>query len=495
MPRAVQIQVEVLTCPRCSRRCKGVTGLATHKRACDRKEALRLQQVQGHNGNGASRRPPQAVPSAADWEWIASLDLEEELLPSPAPRLRRIPQAARAAVTRVFLLPLRRIVADPTDEGAWALFLLIPLLVLGALDRGGGAGLRNLKERCRRFESGDWAGLLSEHREAEDRLAETQEADGHDAELGEPTDEVAQERRIRRSLRLGRAGELSRAARALEQSRPAPITDETVQTLRELHPAAPSPIPPWVPEHVPDDLIQIDPEVLHAALMSCPSCAAGASSGMVYEHFRDIFGDRPDAFAVLVEVCDVLVRGEVPPRARAALSSSRLLAMAKPVPGGPDGIRPIAVGEMLHRLVARTVGMQLRQRFQAFFAPLQFGVATPGGCEAVVAGIRACLDVEPSSLVLQVDLANAFNEVDRVAMFEELRSHFPDLIPFIRCFYGEPSRLLLRRDSGEWEILQSSTGSRQGDPLAGFLFRPSAPSSPVCYALSLPGCPSPLVCG
>jgi hypothetical protein len=55
-------------------------------------------------------------------------------------------------------------------------------------------------------------------------------------------------------------------------------------------------------------------------------------------------------------------------------------------------------------------------------------------------------------------------------MFEELWDHFPKLVPFVRCFYAEPSWLLLRRDSGEWELLQSSTGSRQGDPVAGQLF-------------------------
>jgi hypothetical protein len=144
--------------------------------------------------------------------------------------------------------------------------------------------------------------------------------------------------------------------------------------------------------------------------------------------------------------------------------------MAKPIDGQPDGVRPLAVGEVLHMLVARAVGLQLRDRFQLHFAPLQYGVATPGGCEAIVAGIRAYIEQEPQSLVLQVDLANAFNEVDRVAMFEELRDHFPELVPFVRCFYAEPSRLLLRRDSGEWELLQSSTGSRQGDPIAGHLF-------------------------
>jgi hypothetical protein len=129
-------------CQRCAKKCKGATGLAQHKKACDRREALRVQQLQGHGENGHARRPLLAVaPSAADWQWAASVDSEEELLPSIGPRQIRIPQAARADLARALLFPLKRIEADPLDEGAWAVLLLFPALVLGALDRGGGAGM------------------------------------------------------------------------------------------------------------------------------------------------------------------------------------------------------------------------------------------------------------------------------------------------------------------------------------------------------------------
>jgi hypothetical protein len=256
--------------------------------------------------------------------------------------------------------------------------------------------------------------------------------------------------------------ELSRAARALRQSRLAPTTEGTIETLRQLHPAAPSPIPPWVADFEPDESFQLDAAVLSRALSTAPSLSAGGPSGLLYEHYRDVLAEDPAAFAAFHVVCSLVARGQMPPRARAALSSCRLLAMVKPIDGQPDGVGPLAIGEVL--------GLQLRDRFQQHFAPLQYGVATPGGCEAIVAGIRAYIKREPQSLVLRVDLANAFNEVDRVAMFEELRDHFPELVPFVRCFYAEPSRLLLGRDSGEWELLQSSTGSCQGDPIAEHLF-------------------------
>jgi hypothetical protein len=225
MPPAAANQVDWQVCPRCTKRCKGARGLGAHKKWCDRKEALRLQQLQGQGANGARhQRPPHAIPTAADWAWAAEVDLEEELLPCFGARQVRIPQAARVDLAGVLLLPLKRIVADHTDEGAWAILFLFPIPVLGALVRGGSAGLRNLKDRCRRFKSGDWESLLDDHHEAEELLAERFEEGEHGAaQLADgPTDEEVHARRIRRSLRLGRAGELSRAAWALESSRPAP---------------------------------------------------------------------------------------------------------------------------------------------------------------------------------------------------------------------------------------------------------------------------------
>jgi hypothetical protein len=57
----VQPQVDWQICQRCAKKCKGARGLVQHKKACDRREALRVQQLQGHGGNGHARRPLLAV--------------------------------------------------------------------------------------------------------------------------------------------------------------------------------------------------------------------------------------------------------------------------------------------------------------------------------------------------------------------------------------------------------------------------------------------------
>jgi hypothetical protein len=116
MPPAAANQVDWQVCPRCTKRCKGARGLGAHKKWCDRKEALRIQQLQGQGANGARhQRPPHAIPTAADWAWAFEVDLEEELLPGFEARQVRIPQAARGDLARALLLPLKKIVADHTD--------------------------------------------------------------------------------------------------------------------------------------------------------------------------------------------------------------------------------------------------------------------------------------------------------------------------------------------------------------------------------------------
>jgi hypothetical protein len=166
-------------------------------------------------------------------------------------------------------------------------------------------------------------------------------------------------------------------------------------------------------------------------------------------------------FALLLSICRLVAAGRITERVAETLTTGRLMAMAKP----ERGVRPIAVGEVLLRLVGRAIGRQLREQFQQSLQPFQFGVATPGGCEAVVHGVRAHLDVHPDHVLLQTDVENAFNCIHRTAIFSELRERMPQLVPFFRATYGFEGRLVYVREAGP-VIVPSATGVHQGDALS-----------------------------
>ena len=82
------------------------------------------------------------------------------------------------------------------------------------------------------------------------------------------------------------------------------------------------------------------------------------------------------------------------------------------------GYRPIAV-------VSKCIAYAVAARAASILRPYQFGVGVRGGCEGIIHATRVLLndnDVPAGGKwLLQVDLENAFNKVDRSKMMEEVR--------------------------------------------------------------------------
>jgi hypothetical protein len=132
------------------------------------------------------------------------------------------------------------------------------------------------------------------------------------------------------------------------------------------------------------------------------------------------------------------------------------------------GVRPIAVGNITRRLVSKCFSFALSEKAARLLAPFQLGVGVRGGCEALVHTVRALMEDPNTSpeacSLLQVDLINAFNRVDRAA-FREVRRLFPELARWFESTYGTQAELIF----GEAVIL-SCEGFHQGDPLACLFF-------------------------
>ena len=99
----------------------------------------------------------------------------------------------------------------------------------------------------------------------------------------------------------------------------------------------------------------------------------------------------------------------------------------------------------------------------AFLAPLQLGYGTPHGLEAAAHAARVYLHNLPSDhLLLKLDFKNAFNCLRRDRNLTVVREKVPELLPLVHSAYSSPSHLFIGS-----EIIQSSEGVQQGDPLHG----------------------------
>ena len=77
------------------------------------------------------------------------------------------------------------------------------------------------------------------------------------------------------------------------------------------------------------------------------------------------------------------------------------------------GVRPIGVGELLRRVVGKTIAWVLRDEVQEAAGPLQVSSGIKGGAEAAIHAMRSIFESDATDAVILVDAANAFNRLNR----------------------------------------------------------------------------------
>ena len=98
-------------------------------------------------------------------------------------------------------------------------------------------------------------------------------------------------------------------------------------------------------------------------------------------------------------------------------------------------MREIVVGDIVRRMVARTMAKQVAKKVEAATSPVQYALSTKAGCECV-AHMQSITDLDPEATIISIDGVGAYDHISRNAMLEGLlRMEDGDqLVPFVRCF-------------------------------------------------------------
>ena len=432
-------------------------------------EEARLQQTpsQGH--------VPMAISQEATQEATQQPPLPEDLPTmellhrTHIPTHKYPPKSARGDFAREITTLWDRMARNPEDTRLWQLEYMFARVILPA---GGGPRKSDafsqgklVKERLRRWRLGEYCQLWEEAIQ----LTKSPTGTRRRRRTGEPeaVQKTQEEKNSERAGVLASEGQYTRALQALTSAGMADQTRATEEEMRAKHPAA-------TPDHsstfqptttaAPMTFSQKD---VFKAIKSFKKGSAPGPSGLRPEHIKCVVKSpspsRADkALEAITKLINVMAAGKVPEEVAPYISGARLHAANKK----DGGIRPIAVGNLIRRLVSKLFSYGLMKKAVERLAPHQLGVGVRGGCEAILHAVRQVLEEEdPDKWVLQVDLKNAFNMVNREVAFREVQQHFPEAMSWVLTCYGVESELVF----GD-AIISSSVGFHQGDPLASLLF-------------------------
>ena len=137
------------------------------------------------------------------------------------------------------------------------------------------------------------------------------------------------------------------------------------------------------------------------------------------------------------------------------LISCRLIPLNK-----DPGVRPIGIGEILCRIIGKTISWVLKSDIQEPAGPLQTSTGLKGGAEAAIHDIKEVFDDDETEAVILVDASNAFHALNRNVA---LKFKFcPSFSTVLIHTYRVPARFFI---TGGKELL-SNEGTTQEDNLA-----------------------------
>ena len=203
---------------------------------------------------------------------------------------------------------------------------------------------------------------------------------------------------------------------------------------------------------------RLDGSLIHRTILQMDGAAG--PSGMDVASWKKLctsFRSASDSLCdALAAVARRLATTFVDPVCLSAFTACRLIALDK-----RPGVRPIRIGKVCRRLIAKAVLVIVRDDVLQAVGPLQLCAGQPAGCEAAIHAMQRVFDSPETEGVLQVDATNAFNCLNRQAALRNISILCPSFARILINTYRMDSRLFI-----DGEYILSQEGTTQGDPLA-----------------------------
>ena len=366
----------------------------------------------------------------------------------------------RGKAARDFLTELTRLINLFTFDTKWKplalkfVHVFIPIMLQKPSPRSKAANnAKYLKDRLQLWEKGEIDKLMSQCREIQNNLkkSKNQTAD----------------QRYKAFCRFMFEGKVAKAMRFIDHDEESAngalaCTPEVLEKLKEKHPHSRKTHPSAllsITSPAPESVIfeEIDTELIMKSARSVSG--AGGPTQIDADIWKHLICSKfnkkqsEELASSIAELAKILCINNVPASHTSELLAGRLIPLDKK--GG--GIRPIGIGEVLRRIIAKSVASVLRCNIQRAAGTLQTCSGIESGIEGAIHAMRETFELETSEGMLLVDATNAFNNLNREAALNNVRQVCPPFSQFLNNCYQSKTRLFI---SGSKEFIWSEEQGR-----------------------------------
>ena len=177
-------------------------------------------------------------------------------------------------------------------------------------------------------------------------------------------------------------GQFGRAAKILSSDGVAPDNKETLKELMNLHPAE---VPPRETDDYSSYADQFDEASVFKQLQSFSNFTAAGPSKMYPEHLLHavtcaVPNQSRKSITSITKLVKLASRGQLPSFVAPNFSSGSFTALKKT----KGDVRPIAVGEVFRRLIAKCIAQEASSEAVELFSSRQLDVAVKCGAESIL---------------------------------------------------------------------------------------------------------------
>ena len=345
----------------------------------------------------------------------------DEILENAQNTTRHIPRSCRVKFAKALSQICDKILHLLQEEEGYKLLLMLPTCCLRSPARSGQrkqiAIAKWHEKLLKRWLDGDIHGLW----------AESKEKTKHQRNKTPMPD--TQKRNIERAILMAKEGNLGKAVQCLQSLGMAETNERTLDQLIEKHPTGK--VVTSKKLHPKNAALKASPECV---LKEIASFAAGSSPGhssLRFEHLREAFNCSVPLVAQncldsFTSVVNIFLSGSAASAASKYVCGAKFIALNK----NSDTIRPIAVGEIIRRIVSKVACSSVLSDASKLLVPHQVGVGVPPACESVIHSVRDFIKANnhrDDMAMLKIDFTNAFNLVDRQTFINEVKMILPSI--------------------------------------------------------------------